>query len=1055
MSVDISPDGSWIAFDLLGHIYRMDAAGGESTVLTQSSGIAVNTHPTISPDGREIAFVSDRGGQDNLWVMKADGSSARQIYSDMKARVAEPAWTPDGKTIVVTKRNEQYSGFYRTIDELWQFPRQGGEGKRLVNFAYSSDDAAPANAGLWVGVDRAQWASFTPDGRYVYFHSSAFTGSGRQLRRMDRHSGHIDTVTESTGRHQACCGRPAYPLRLGEVAPEVSPDGKWLAFARKLPGGRTAYRGKEIMGRTALWLRNLETGDERIIMDPISSTVFEYHPSWHTRTLPGYSWASDGQSIILSQGGKIRRLWLESGRVDTIKFSARVHRTISEQARGEVTLDDRQFTARSLRWPASSPDGSRLVFEAAGQLWIMKLPDGKPAPLLPAGSDAFAMTPSWSPDGLWITYVTSDEVAGGHVWKISARGGVPEKITAEPGIYMYPNWLADGRSILVSRWPQALTPDLDLAQWQWQLISAQDGTTKSLTDSAFPITQTIGQQERVYYIPGNWDSQPWAAPVNGRILMSADLNGDNEQQMAVLPTRAVSASPSPDGKWVVIGDLANVYLAPLPQGTGEDKPAQIDLEKTGKQLSLEGGAFPRWRDNKTVEFVGPKSYFTHHIDSGKTDRVDIDLKIERAIARGRIALTGARIITMEDRKVITRGSVIIEDGRISCVGKCNSAGVDKKINLKGKTIMPGWIDLHAHHLQGDNTTGIIPRQRRTSAAYLAYGVTTIHDPFVMLSHGWTVGEMIAAGKITGPRSYASPGLTCGQWSYFKNISSFEDARHLVNWLGDLGVISIKDYKQCTRVQRTWLAEATRQRGLTQTSEGSDLDYLLGLAMTGHAGWEHSFQIHPIYSDVSRFFGQSGTHYSVQFSTSDYPVGNALEYWLEDSKGWQDDKLMRWNAWKEMAARITFVKKPKREFQFPLNAEAAADIKRAGGYVAMGAHGEQDGLSSHWEVWSAAEAMTAQEALETATMDSAHFLGLEKEMGSVTVGKLADLVVLNSNPLDNIRNTTDIAYVMKAGRIYVADTLEEIWPRQKPYGNRPWSNPEATRGDLRADDYWNR
>ena len=234
-----------------------------------------------------------------------------------------------------------------------------------------------------------------------------------------------------------------------------------------------------------------------------------------------------------------------------------------------------------------------------------------------------------------------------------------------------------------------------------------------------------------------------------------------------------------------------------------------------------------------------------------------------------------------------------------------------------------------------------------------------------------------------------------------------------------------------------------------------MEYLLGLIMTGHAGWEHPLQYVPVYSDVTTFFGMARAHYSAQTFISDYPTGNAIEYFFGENDLWDNSKVLQWSPWQETATRRSFVKKPAREFMFPILAEAAADMKRAGAFVAMGAHGEQDGLGSHWETWGFAEGLTPMEALEAASLDGAHFLGLENEIGSVTVGKLADVVVLNTNPLDNIRNTTDIAYVMKAGRLYRADTLEEIWPQQRPYGIRPWLLDDVLRTDLRPDDYWDK
>ena len=113
-----------------------------------------------------------------------------------------------------------------------------------------------------------------------------------------------------------------------------------------------------------------------------------------------------------------------------------------------------------------------------------------------------------------------------------------------------------------------------------------------------------------------------------------------------------------------------------------------------------------------------------------------------------------------------------------------------------------------------------------------------------------------------------------------------------------------------------------------------------------------------------------------------------------------------------------------------------------------AHGQQHGLGSHWDVWMTAKATGSMTALEIASVHGARFLGVDADIGSITVGKLADLMVLNTNPLDNILNTVDLRYVMKAGVLYDANSLDELWPRARPCGNTPWYRPEMFTRDTK-------
>lgn len=1047
MSVDLSPDSRWVVFDLLGHVYRVPAGGGEAESLTRESGIAVNYHPRYSPDGRLIAFISDRAGQDNLWVMNADGTAPRPVFTDLDSRAAEPAWTPDGRAIYVTRRMKSPSGFYRTNDELWRFPLEGGAGTLVVKLA-ASGSSVPARAGVWTGQDRVQWPSPTPDGKELYFHSSVFSGADRHLKRVDLATGAIEDVTPSSSAYLACCGRPAYPLRLGEVAPEVSPDGRWLAFARKIPGARTSVAGQTYVGRTALWLRDLETGAERALMDPITSDAMDLHPAWDHRVLPGYGWARDGRSLVISQGGKIRRVWVESGRVETIPFTARVHRVISGMARSRVTIDDAGFEARSVRWASASPDGRRLVFEAVGRLWLRDLPRGAPRALTDAPGDAFQLTPAWSPDGRSIAFTTWSDTAGGHLWRVGADGAGATRLTRTGSRFLHPWWTDDGGAILVNRWDPALGYLPIGSGWQVVRVPAAGGELR--------VERRAGALVRTAANLGGWTYR-----LQGGRLVAARSQSRDPWVHPVVAGAPVHVVPSPDGAWLALVHQHDVYLARVPDAARVRDSLSLDLGALIR-LSREGGRDPHWRGAGTVAFSSAGRYVSHDVASGRADTVAVGLRVSRDPPRGSLALVGAAIVAEDPAgrhgarfRLIERGTIVVRGSRIACVGDCDTRGVDRVIDVAGKTIIPGLVDVHAHHLPDDGA-GPIPQHRHASARYLAWGVTTAHDPAADLDQSFALSELIEAGRVVGPRSFSTGvPLTCSDFDDLREVTARADAAEQIARAARLGAISIKDYKQCTRAQRQMMQDVGRELGLTVTSEGSDPIYLLGLVMDGAAGWEHPVQYHPMYADMSRFFGQAGAHYSAQLILSDYPHGNALEYWLSREDLWRNPKVMTWSPWQEVATRRAFIAKPLEEYVFPILAQGAAAIKQAGGYLPTGAHGEQDGLGTHWELWSYGLALPPLQALETATWDGAHFLGLESEIGSLAPGKLADLAVLDRSPLADLRATADIALVMKGGRLYDAATLDQVWPTPRPYGARPW-NPEAMlRTDIRPDDHHDR
>lgn len=1048
MSVDISRDGQWIVFDLLGHVYRVATAGGQAECLTQNSGVAVNFHPRFSPDGQTIAFISDRGGQNNLWLMDAGGANPRVVHQHRDLRASEPVWTPDGRFIVV--RRQSVSPAAEGGSGLFMYSREGGEGVELVGRDHRG----------------AAWPAVSPDGQWLYFHESTAapgTWSGRadvmqgarQIRRMELATGRVLDVTsgESVQQGQTSSG--------GGIAALPSPDGRWLAFARRIPDGTVSYKGHRFGPRTALWLRDLASGAETVAMDPIELDMAEGMKV--SRDLPGYAWTSDSRAIVISQGGKIRRLDVGSKQVSTIPISAEVKRTISEMAYGTVALDDGPLEVKFPRWASASPDGTRLAFQAVGRVWLMDLPNGTPRRLTQGDAGPFEMSPAWSPDGRSIAFTTFADTDMGHVWVVGAAGGEARQVTREAAEYLHPVWSPDGAVIVATKGAGAAArgqsfntnPHLELVR-----VPAAGGAADRIavvnrpwaagrpTMARRPVVQaTFGPAGRVVYPetfpPKGTDPQEYTE------IVSVRLDGGDRRVHATLPD-ADEAAVSPDGQWAAVQEGDNVYVLPIPAaGTGAAAP-RID-KRRGRlpvtQASREGGYQLRWRNATTLEFLSGPRFHTFDLTSRQLGTVPIRLRVPRPLPAGSIALTGARILTLERRQIIERGTVVVTKGRITCVGTCPTTGVDRVVDVRGKTIIPGLIDMHAHHHRDHQ--GVLPMRNWESAIYMAHGVTTTLDNSMWSHNVFPVAELVEAGAIVGPRTFSTGDpLYSGDASRQNEITSYEVAEDNVKRLVSWGAITMKQYMQPRRDERQWISDVARKLKLKVTAEGGDLEYNLSMIMDGQTGWEHAMGYAPTYGDVGRFFGMAGAVYSPTFLVGGFSAWNE-EYFYQERDVWKDERLRTWTPWRMLVPGTRRrMLRPATDYSYPVIAQSVADVIANGGWGAIGSHGQQHGLGSHWEVWSMAAATGPMGALEVGTIHGAHFLGMEDDLGTITAGKLGDLVVLDKNPLDDIRNTAAIRYVMKAGTLYDAATLDEIWPRAHPYGPLPWANPDAWKSDDR-------
>lgn len=1043
MSVDVSPDGQTIVFDLLGDLYTLPIGGGTATRLT--SGPAYDFQPRFSPDGRQIVFTSDRGGTDNVWVMNADGTQPRPITSEKDHVMNCPRWSPDGQTIVCKKRLTDVSSIGTA--ELWEFNVRGGSGVQITKKAELPEASEPI---------------YSADGRFIYFSArparyqynrNVFAGI-YQIRRYDRVTGQSSGVTDGFG---------------GSARPEISPDGKTLAFVRR---DRL---------KTVLYQYDLERQTEKPLWDGLEQDMMENF-AW-TGSYPGYTFTPDGRSIVLWAKGGLWSVDRATGAARQIPFTAQVEQSVTQALRFPRNISSDDFRVRMVSWPAQSPDGRSLVFAALGSLWSMPLPNGTPKKLATAGGLAYA--PAFSRDGKWLAYVSWNDAEGGQLWKMPAAGGASTQLTTIPSQYANPSFSADGGKIVFLRGNNAPLRGHDLGD---------DGTHDILW-----LPAAGGTPQRVLSVDARGSSRRmprvfWNAAGDRIFYTATEQTGPQAEKTSLYSVKpdgtdifeqiqfkfAEEIVPSPDGRWVAWNELHNAYITLLPTAgrqtlevSGDDAPGPV------RQFTKDGGEWLNWADGgRTVTWSYGPTFYRQNVDSllafwdrenlrnvkkkddpkkappdsilvdGKkvpkpkpedkphADTLEVLLRVPRAKPAGTYALTGARLITMKGDEVIDNGTIVVTDNRIVAVGPSASvrppAGA-RVIDVAGKTIIPGIIDAHAHlHY---NAMDIIPEKQWADWCNLAYGVTSTHDPSASNYAVFTQAEMIEAGVMTGPRTWSTGYILYGADGAGKAvIKSLDDARDHVRRLRKLGAFSVKSYMQPRREQRQWIIQAAREESMLVVPEGGgNLEMNCSFVLDGHTSNEHSLPVAPIYKDVATLFGQSGT---VETPTLLVAYGglSGEHYFYQHYDAFANRKLLRFSPRGAIDARS--IRRPVMTMEGDWHhMKVAAGCKKildAGGHVTLGAHGQLQGLGPHWELWALTQGgMSNMQALRCATLSGAWELGMDKDLGSLEAGKLADLVVMDRNPLEKIENSDSIRYVVKNGVVYDGETMATVWPTAGP------------------------
>jgi imidazolonepropionase-like amidohydrolase/dipeptidyl aminopeptidase/acylaminoacyl peptidase len=1003
LNLDVSPDGRTIVFDLLGDLYLLPITGGKATPFL--TGRDWDQAPRFSPDGKTVAFVSDRSGIENVWIVPLASKQPERLTNLQEPVAGTPSWSPDGRELLFGMRSvsARLQLVSRDSHEIRPLERQraGALGDEPYTYNYVAATS---------GVTAANGVTYFSEIHVVHPRPGFHHGSRSLLVALDTHDGSRRVLTDLIQLHN-------------ESKPQLSASGRLLAYYRANGDGATELRVRDLQANTDRYLTDVPNTD-----DPYR---------WGDRgdPMPTFAFDKNEEAIIAAFGGRIYRISIGDGLRSEIPFHVSAELDIAPRAVPRRRLVDGPLEVKAIRWPSFSRDRRRAAFSALGSIWIQDLPSADPRRLT-AGA-AFEHMPAISPDGQSVVYVSSGDLsARGQLMLARVDGTGRRPIVEGDFAYFAPAWSHDGAKIGFVRQGhpsgRLRDPRRDVMEYGW-LDLQQHVETIVATVPKGPIFMSP-LSLHVSFSEDDRELLCTAAPeLLQTVVFAVSLDGRSRRELATAGRDVLGAVPSGNGHSIAfIGWNEDLWLATIGRNS---QPRELRPDpRSATLVTADATTFLSW--NASNELLVANGGRVTHVDAADLRHrtsTTLRLTVPRHEGTGTLALVNARVVTVAGDHgagpVIDRGTVIIGGRRITAVGPAGELTVPRDavvIDASGLTILPGFHDAHYHTIGQD--AGFSPREDRTA---VAFGLTSAWD--ALTGYGdmsLAAEEMRAVGRLAGPRWFFA-GRSIEH--FVGQVRGPDDARSGTRRHAAIGVELLKDYNVLERHVRRWYADAARAEGLGITAHFEGLGEMLSRVADGYTALEHSQFYTSLEDDVLALLARTGTiltpHALIADGSSSVDSEPLRLYFeeLQRRKPAQVARIRPYVGTGTFSNWTTPTDKPLERIRAFKVARMCAAIVRAGGRIAVSGH-NAPGILAHVEMWLLWKGgVPPEEAIRAATRTGIEKIGYLDDLGSIEPGKIADLVVLSSDPLADMLNTVDVRYTIVDGVVYDANANREVLP----------------------------